>query len=56
MQENRIDIITPGCAKNLVDSEKLQRSFFGKRDTSAYLMSTDLINIIMLRNTINIPL
>ena len=30
MQENRIDIITLGCSKNLVDSEKLQRSFWEK--------------------------
>ena len=27
MQKNRIDIITLGCSKNLVDSEKLIRQF-----------------------------
>lgn len=30
MQENRIDIITLGCSKNLVDSEKLQAAFMEK--------------------------
>lgn len=30
MQKNRIDIITMGCSKNLVDSEALQRMFLQK--------------------------
>ena len=50
MQKNRIDIITLGCSKNLVDSEKLMKQF-SSLGYEVYHDSNDVKGEIVVINT-----
>ena len=50
MQKNRIDIITLGCSKNLVDSEKLIKQF-KEIGYDVYHDSNDVKGEVVIINT-----